>query len=247
MKNLLAVILSLFLIALIVSIVIDINDKLETSENVITVSDTGTVYAKPDLGLVTATVLTEAETVAESMAENTEKMNAVISAVKGQGVEEKDLKTTSFNIYPRYEWRDRTEIYPEGQRTLVGYEIRQSLEVKIRDLTAVGSIIQAATTAGANQMSDLQLVIDNQEEIKKQAREQAIEKAKAKAAELAEQLGIKLVSISNFSESGVVPSYANETKSLAPAAMGGAEMDTAQIAVGENKIEITVYITYKIK
>ena len=247
MKNLLAVILSLFLIALIVSTVIDINDKLEASENVITVSDTGTVYAKPDLGLVTATVLTEAETVAESMAENTEKMNAVISAVKGQGVEEKDLKTTSFNIYPRYEWRDRTEIYPEGQRTLVGYEIRQSLEVKIRDLTAVGSIIQAATTAGANQMSDLQLTIDNQEEVKKQAREQAIEKAKAKAEELAKQLGIKLVSVSNFSESGSAPYYASLSKSSVPMGIGGGEADAAQIAVGENKIEITVYITYKIK
>jgi len=246
-KNILAVILSLFLIALIVSTAIDIKDKIKASENTITVSDTGTIYAKPDLGLITASVITEAETVDKAMAENTEKMNAVISAVKEQGVEEKDLKTTSFNIYPRYEYqRVETEIYPypPGKRVLVGYEVSQSLEVKIRDLTKIGSVIQVATDAGANEVSDLQLTIDKQDELKAQAREQAINKAKTKAEELAKQLGIKLVGISNFSESGVVPYYGLE-KAIAPAGLGGEE--TAQIETGENKIEVTVYITYKIR
>jgi len=245
-KNLLAVILSLFLIVLIVSTVIDIKDKIRASENTITVSDTGVVYAKPDLGLVTATVLTEAETVTEAMTENTEKMNAVISAVKEQAVEEKDLKTTSFNIYPRYEWRETTMFYPEGQRILVGYEVRQSLEIKIRDLDKIGLLIQTATNAGANQVSDLQLTIDDQEGLKEQAREQAIEKTKSKAEELAKQLGIKLVGISNFSESGSIPYYYGLDKVAAPMGMGGGE-EEAQIETGENKIEITVYITYKIK
>jgi uncharacterized protein len=245
-KNLLALILSLFLIALIVSTAIDIKDKMNASENTITVSDTGVVYAKPDLGLITATVVTEAETVTEAMTDNTEKMNAVISAVKEQGVEEKDLKTTSFNVYPRYEWREATMLYPQGQRILVGYEVRQSLEIKIRDLDKIGSIIQEATDAGANQIGDLQLTIDDQEELKKQAREQAIEKAKSRAEELAGQLGIRLAGISNFSESGSVPYYYDLEKSAVPMGMGGAE-EEARIETGENKIEITVYITYKIK
>ena len=245
-KNLLALILSLFLIALIVSTTIDIKDKINASENTITVSDTGVVYAKPDLGLITATVLTEAETVAEAMTDNTEKMNAVISAVKEQGVEEKDLKTTSFNVYPRYEWREATAFYPQGQRVLVGYEVRQSLEIKIRDLDKIGLIIQETTNAGANQVSDLQLTIDDQEGLKKQAREQAIEKAKSKAEELAGQLGIRLTGISNFSESGSVPYYYGLEKSAVPMGLGGGE-EAAQIETGENKIEITVYITYKIK
>lgn len=246
-KNILAIILSLFLIALIVSTIIDIREKIRASENTITVSDSGTVYAKPDLGLITASVITESETVAEAMSKNTEKMNAVISAVKGEGVEEKDLKTISFNIYPRYEYQKvETEIYPypPGKRVLVGYEVRQSLEIKIRDLTKIGSVIQAATNAGANEVSNLQLTIEKQDELKAQAREQAINKAKAKAKELAKQLGIKLVEISNFSESDVVPYY-GFVRTSAPPGIGGGE--TAQIETGENKIEVTVYITYKIK
>jgi hypothetical protein len=246
LKNLLAVILGLFLVVLTISTLIDIQDKSAASEDVIVVSATGKVYAKPDLGLVTATVLTEATTVNEAMAENTKKMNAVIAAVKGQGVEEKDLQTTSFNMYPRYDWRDSTVSYPEGQRVLVGYEVRQSLEIKIRDLETVGSIVQASTDAGANELSDLQLTIDDQENLKKQAREEAIDQAKAKAEELAEQLGIKLVGISNFSENSSYP-YISYTKSAMPMGLGGAEDSSAEIALGENEIEITVYLTYKIK
>jgi hypothetical protein len=246
LKNLLAVILGLFLVVLTISTLVDIREKSATSEDVIVVSATGKVYAKPDLGLVTATVLTEAVTVNEAMAENTKKMNAVIAAVKNEGVEEKDLQTTSFNMYPRYDWRDSTVSYPEGQRVLVGYEVRQSLEIKIRDLETVGSIVQAATNAGANQLSDLQLTIDNQESLKTQARDEAIGKAKAKAEELAEQLEIKLVGISNFSENSSYPYYS--TKSSVPMGLGGAMEDSvAEIALGENEIEVTVYLTYKIK
>lgn len=235
-------VLILFLIVMIVSVALDIQSKWQETENTITVSDTGTVYTKPDLGLITASVVTEAETVAEAMNENTENMNAVIAAVKDQGVEEKDLKTTSFNIYPRYEWYEKSLYYPTGKRVLVGYEVRQSLEVKIRDLTKIGSVIQAVTDAGANQVSDLQLTIDKQDELKARAREEAITKAKAKAEELAKQLGVKLVGISSFSESGETPRFIAMEATEGLGGAGGPAIET-----GENKIEITVNITYEIK
>jgi hypothetical protein len=240
------VILGAFLVTLIVAKAIDIRDKIQITGNTITVSDTGEIYAKPDLALNTFSVITEAKTVAEAMSENTKKMNAVIDFVKGQGVEEKDLKSTSFNVYPRYEYQKvETEIYPypPGKRVLVGYEVTQSLEVKIRDMEKIGEIIEGATGAGANQVGDLQFTIDKQDELKQQARAEAIKKAKEKAEKLAEQLGVKLVRITNFSESGVVPYYGFE-KVAAPMA-GGAE--APQIETGENKIEVTVTITYEIK
>ncbi len=245
----LVVIVSVFLVALFCSTVIDIRDKIQKSENTITVSDTGTIYAKPDLALATASVITEKKTVAEAMQENTRKMNAVIDAVKELGVEDKDLKTTSFNIYPRYEYkRVEAEIeiypYPPGKRVLVGYEVSQSLQIKIRDMAKIGAIIEGTTNAGANEVSDLQFTIDKEDELKAQARAEAINKAKAKAEELAKQLGIRLVKISNFSESGVVP-YFYSMKEAAPLGMGGGE--TPQIETGENKIEVTVSITYEIR
>ncbi len=240
----LIVIISVFLVALFCSTVIDIRDKIQKSENTITVSDTGTIYTKPDLALATASVVTEKKTVAEAMQENTRKMNAVIDAVKELGVEDKDLKTTSFNIYPRYEWYEATELYPSGRRVLVGYEITQSLQIKIRDMEKIGTIIGAATDAGANEVSDLQFTVDKEDALKAQARAEAINKAKAKAEELAKQLGIRLVKISNFSESGTMP-YFYSAKEAAPSGIGGGE--TPQIETGENKIEVTVSITYEIR
>jgi uncharacterized protein YggE len=245
------VILMALLFVLTIYVFVSVQNKIKEgryigqeieSKNTITVSGSGEVYAKPDLALTTFSVLTEKKTIAKAMEENTEKMNAVIDSIKEQGVEEKDLKTTSFNIYPRYEWREKTQFYPSGRRILVGYEIRQSLEVKIRDMEKIGVIIQKATDAGANQVGDLRFTIDDQDEVKKQARGQAIDKAKEKAEELASQLGVKLVRIVSFNEGGIVPRYYALEEAIG---MGG-EDKALQIEVGENKIEVSVSITYEI-
>lgn len=240
--------LTLFLAIFSVSTAVDVYTKVKAVRvhtNPITVSATGEIYAKPDLALTNFSVVNEAKTVDEAMAENTEKMNDVINAVKGQGVEDKDLKTVSFNIYPRYEWYEISQIYPQGKRVLVGYEVRQSLQVKIRNMEKIGSIIQAATDAGANEVGDLQLTIDKEDELKKEARGQAIEKAKTKAKELSGQLGVKIGKIVNFSEDTVLAYYGLSKMEAVPLGMGGGEV--SQIATGENKIEVRVSITYEIE
>jgi hypothetical protein len=242
--------LTIFCVALIVWVAVDIDNRLGQSDNLMTVSGTSEVYAKPDLALATFSVVSEAKTVAQAMTDNTGKMNAVIAFVKGQGVEEKDLKTTNFNIYPRYEYRDSgtCSIYssycPSGERVLVGYEVNQSLQVKMRDLTKIGAIVQGATTAGANQMSDLQFTMDNEDALKDQARTQAIAEAKAKAKTLAKELRVRLVKVVSFSENGYTPVYY-------PSAVKSEELDRGgvvpDVQVGENKISSTVSITYKIR
>ena len=242
------VILGIFLISITILKIIDIQDKLQEAENTITITESSQIYAKPDLALGTFSVVTEAKTVTQALTDNTNKMNALISFIKNQGVEERDIKTTSFNISPRYEWRESLTCYPPcpgNTRVLVGYEISQSLEVKIRDMLKIGETIQGATEAGANQVSNLQFVIDKQEEFKKQAREEAIKKAKVKAQELASQLGIKLIRISNFSEGVSTPFFYDMREAVG---MGGAIPAPApEIATGENKIEVTVSLTYQVK
>jgi len=249
-------ILTLFLVVLIVLGAVDIMNKIKEgkyigqgieAKNTITVSDSGDVYAKPDLAVIDFSVVTDAKTVGQALSDNTAKMNAVVDSVKGMGIDAKDIKTTIFNIYPQYEWHEDTacSIYPcPENRVLVGYEVTQQLEVKIRDLAKTGDIIQGATDAGANEVSNLYFTIDKEDDLKKQAREKAISKAKAKAKELADQLNIKLVRIVNFSESGVfpypVPMYKEEATGL------GAGSAAPQIETGENKIEVTVSITYEI-
>lgn len=240
----------LFLVVLVIWFGVGISNKIKEGKyigrdiearNVITVSGIGEIYAKPDLALISFSVVIEKKTVEGAMAENTKKMNVVIDSIKKQGVEEKDLKTTNFAISPLYEWR-KDEFLRE-KRVLIGYEVRQALEVKIRDLTKIGDVIQTATEAGVNQVGDLQFTIDKQDELKSQARKEAIEKARAKASEMAEQLGVKLVRITNFNEGWVMPvspPYFMEK------AVGLGSAEAPQIETGENKIEVTVGITYEI-
>ena len=245
------IVLILFVIVLMVSTIVSIQNKVKEGryigqdieiKNTIAVSGTGEVAAKPDLALVTFSVVTEGKTVAAALEENTRKMNAVIAQAKGQGVEEKDLKTTSFTIYPRYDYT-RAPSPVSGKRVLVGYEVRQSLQVKIRDLEKVGKMLQIAADAGANQVGDLQFTIDNQDELKKQARAQAIQKAKEQAKEIASQLDVRLVRIVDFQESRIVPRfYALEARAL------DADVGTSipDIETGENEISVTVTLTYEI-
>ncbi len=225
-----------------------IGQEIET-KNTISVTGTGKIYAKPDLVIVDFSVVTEKKTVPEAMKENTKSMNDIIAFLKGLGIEEKDLKTISFNISPRYEYQEGTEVYtyyrPEGKRVLVGYEITQTLEVKIRNMDKIGEAIEGATDKGANQVSDLQFTIDKEEDLKKQAREEAIKEAKDKAKELASQLGVRLMKITNFSEGLISPIYRYAYDETAATGMGGGE-STPQVQTGENKIEVDVTITYEI-
>lgn len=229
---------------------VDVKNKIgEIPEvkNTITISASGEVFAKPDLAITNFSVVTEAKTVGQALAENTQKMNAVISSIKNEGALDKDLKTTSFNIFPRYEFQKaEPELYPypPGKRVLVGYEVSQSLQVKIRDLTKVGRVIEKAAAAGANQVGDLQFTIDKEDDFKSQARKQAIDKAKVKAKELTDSLGVRLGRVTSFSEGFSGPIFFGLKEMMAaPTPAPG----VPQIETGENKIEVQVTINYEIK
>lgn len=231
------------MIVMIVFVAVLINEKTEANENLISVSGIGEVYVIPDIGFITISVKTENKDPSVASDENNQKMNQVIEYIKSEGVESKDLKTTGYNINPRYEWNNDT-----GQRTLAGYEVSQSVSVKIRDLSKVGTIISNATLKGANDISSLSFIVDDDEEAKAEAKAMAIADAKKKAKELEDLLGIKMVKIVSFSEqsNGYYPrvaydQVANFEKQLSSA------IATPTIEAGENKITSTVTITYSIK
>jgi len=247
--NVFLAVLIIFAVALTVSTVVGIQNKIKEgryigqeieTKNTLVVSGRGEAYGKPDLALISFAVVSEAKTVAEAMAQNSQKMNAVIQFVKSQGVEDKDLKTTTFSLRPRYEWREDLS----SQRQLVGYEARQQLEVKVRAMDKIGRLVEGASAAGANQIGDLQFTIDNREELERKAREEAVKNAKDRAKELASLLGVNLVRITNFNEENQVPRpYALESLAAVDMKEG---TEVPQIETGENKIEITVNITYEI-
>jgi len=207
--------------------------------NIVSFTGEGKVYTKPDIAMITLSVVTNAPTVAAVEEKNTEKMNTVIDFLKKTGVEEKDIKTTNYQLYPQYNY-EYTKV-PQ----ITGYQITQSVEVKIRNLDKVGEILGGSTNAGVNQVSSLYFQVDKDEEFKSQARELAIADAKKKAEETAKQLGIKLGKITGFSENNLynpVPYTLSAYRYEAQTA-GGAAPD---IQIGENEILVNITITYEI-
>jgi len=224
--------------------------------NQITVSGEGKVYAKPDVALISLGVTTQAKTVADVTKNNTDKMNAVIEAVKNLGVDEKDIQTTNYNLTPVYENYavPLPMTYPSISSGVIrtgsavtGYKLEQDVEVKIRDFTKIGDVLSQATAKGANLAGDLQFTIDDPEQFKDQARAEAIAKAKASAQSLADESGIKLGKIINVYENYspypvVYDSYAK--------GMGGAMPETfvaPTVQPGQQEINITINLTYRVK
>jgi hypothetical protein len=219
------------------------------SSDYITASGEGEVFAKPDLALLSFSVSNEAKEANEALSKNTEKTNALIAFLKESGIEEKDIKTTTFSITPRYEYQseERLGYYSEGKRVLVGYETQQTVEVKVREMEKIGEIVKGGVSAGANQIGSVSFTIENKEEIEKEAREMAIKNAKEKAKEMEKELGIKLGRLTSFSEYNDNGVYA---RTLGAGEMQKVMLDsvaTPEIATGENRITSNVSLVYEIK
>lgn len=208
------------------------------AKNTITISGEGKIFATPDIGLITLGVVSQASTVAPAQKDNTDKMNKIIKAMKNLGTEEKDLKTTSYNIYPRYN-------YERGTQTIIGYEVNQPLEIKIRNLDKVGDILGKAAELGANQVGSLTFTFDDPEKLNQDARAKAIANAKEKADALANILGVKLVRIINFTESSYIPPIPYSAERTL--GMGGGGASTPDIQTGQNQVTSNVTIVYEIQ
>lgn len=232
-------------ITLVINNIMDIASKMKiysyigadvAYKNTISVGGEGRVYTKPDVAILDMSVVTEGRNIKNVQDENSEKMNKVISFLKGFNVEEKDIKTKNYRLYPRYNYEDRR--VPQ----IIGYEITQTLEVKVRDMEKIGEILEQSISAGVNQVGSLRFSIDKDEELREEAREMAIKEAKQKAKKLAADLGVKLLKISGFNEG---TSFDYPVPMYKEVGMGGTG-DALQIQVGENEIVVNVTLVYEI-
>ncbi len=211
------------------------------STNTVSFSATGKVLAKPDVAVVNLTILTDSSTSKTAQDENNEKSNKLNEFLRNQGIEDKDIKTVGYNIYPQY-------TYPQyGKATISGYQVNNTTEIKIRDLSKVSQILDGAITAGANQVNQLTFKVDDPDKLKAEARERAVTDAKDKAKTLEKQVGIKLGKILNFVESsGDYYPIATYDYAYAKGGIGGGGSGPS-VESGENEITVTVSLTYQIK
>ena len=205
----------------------------------------GTVYAKADIANIQVGLKTETKkTAAEATTDSTNKMNDIVAQLKKLGIEDKDIQTSDYNLNPVYNYTNS-----KGQE-LVGYEVTQNVNLKIRDLNKIGDVIAQTTAKGANQIGNISFTIDDEYALKNQARELAIQKAQEKAGLIAKQSGMKLGKVKSVIENSdpnppVVYNYTNAKMDLA--ASGAGVIASPSIQSGQNEIKVDVTLVYEVK
>jgi len=170
---------------------------------------------------------------------NKVQTNAVLDALKAAGVDEKDLRTTNFSIWPSQQYS------PDGVVTGTIYMVDNTVYVTVRDLDGLGDLLDSTIAAGANSINSIQFDVADKSAAVKEARAKAVEDAKTQAQELADAAGITLGDIQNISFYDNSPYPVFEGKGGGGGAMAA---DTSvSIQPGQLTISVSVSITYAIK
>ena len=204
------------------------------------ISAEGKTTAGPDLADISFSVVTQGQDPQALSSNNNQKMNAVLQFVKSQGIADADIKTTSYDLSPNYEY-DKI-----NQRNFInGYTLTQTVDVKIRDLSKVASVLGGLAPLGINQIGNVNFTFADEEKYLAMARADAFTKVWQKAQEMAAEAGVSLVRVVSVSESGTpVPIYYGADRAMA---MGGVAASAPTIQPGTQDITDQVTVVYEIR
>lgn len=205
----------------------------------ISISAEGKVTVVPDIAVVSFSEVTEGKDPEKIADENNKKINAAIDLVKKEGIDAKDIKTTAYNLYPRYE-------YDEDKRAtfISGYTLTQTIQLKIRDFSKIGKILGDLPALGINQIGTLSFDVDDQDKYLNDARKIAFEKAFSKAREMAKQNKVRIKRVVTFNESQGGYPYPVYRESIGAASLVA---KSPQIEAGSQEITVNVSVTYEIE
>jgi uncharacterized protein len=218
----------------------------------INVSGTGEVMVKPDIAQFSFGARGEGADAATAQGKSAEVINAVTAYLKENGIEDKDIKTENYNLNPKYRYEQKPCAFgsycPPGEQIPDGFEVFQTISVKVRAVDTAGKLLSGIGEKGATDISGLNFTVDDEEVLKDEARKLAIEDAKAKADVLAGNLGVKIVKMmSYYEDSPGIPMY-GYGGGMDMAMSAKAEMaPRPDIPAGENKTISNVTITYEVK
>ena len=203
------------------------------------VTGEGKVTVVPDVAILSLGVEAQAATVAEAQNQASAAMNAVVRELDSYGIDQKDVKTQQFSIYPVRKW-----IEDKQEEVLIGYRVNNRVTARVRKVEDTGAIIDAVARAGGDytRINNISFTVDDPAAYQEEARGKAMADAGARAKQLADLSGVKLGSPTYINESGgFIPApvirYAEAAPALAP----------PPISPGETEISLTVQVVYSIE
>ena len=205
----------------------------------INVTGNAQVILAPDIAYITIGVHSEAQTAKDAVANSNTQTQAVIDAIKAQGVDAKDIQTTNFSVY------QQTKTGPNGENQGTYFSTDNSVYVTMRDLTKIGTILDASITAGANSIYGITFDVKDKEAALATGRDQAMADAKAQGEQLAKAAGATLGDVQSISYYSSVPSPIYYDNKVAAAGVGGG--GSVPISSGQLTLTVSVTVVYGIK
>jgi uncharacterized protein len=192
----------------------------------IAVSAHGVAYGAPDRATLDVGFTTTEADVAEGLAQADAAIRAVRAALEAHGVDPLDVRTTVFSVWREERFEDR-----QGPTSIV-YRVTHHLQVTVRDVDAVGRLLEAATSAGANHVGGVYYEVADAGELEAEARREAFAAARAKAEQIALLAGLTL-GRAHFVAEGVVggPTVSLERSFAMADGRGGAPVAAGQLGV----------------
>ena len=213
------------------------------------VTGQGSLTLEPDLAVLNVGVETFAKTVSEARGEAARAMDAMINVLNGRGIQGRDIQTRFFNISPQYEFM---EVVQDGRRTgkqvLVGYRVNNSAAVKIRDLDAVGSVIDSIADAGGDavRINGISFTVEEPEVHLTQLREMAVNDALAKADQFAFLTGVARGQLVFITESGGGVPIVNQDFARMVFAEAAFAAPTTPVSGGELELRMSIQAAFTI-
>jgi len=201
---------------------------------------TGKAAAAPDVAKISFGVTKNATTVSDAQNQVNSNINNILKSLKDLSIEEKDIKTTNYSVYPNYN-------YSETRQQISGYTVTQNIELEIKKIDKVNKVVDTITANGGNLVGQITFDFDKEtrKKLEDQARKEAVSIAKGKAQSLAKASGINLGKIINVEENTNIrplPIYADTV------GRGGAPVEKAtEITPGQSSVQITVILSYEIR
>lgn len=161
----------------------------------LTVVGEARVSAPPDMATLATGTVSSAKTADEALAANSKAVADVIAAIKATGIEARDIATSNFSVQPQYVYPQQSSREPPK---LVGFEVRNSVRVTVRDLASLGPLLDKVIQSGANQASGLSFALAEPAKIERDARLAAVKDAMEQAKALAAAAGLRLTRITSI-------------------------------------------------
>ena len=203
----------------------------------LSVSATADARRIPDVATISTGVVTQAMDANAAMRANAAQMDKLMAAIRAAGIAERDIQTSGINLNPNYKYVEN------APPTIVGYQAINTVNVKVRDLSRLGKVLDTFVEQGANQINGPSFEVDKPDAAYDEARIAAIKKAQARAQTYADALGVKVRRIVSISEGGAsFPRPMPMVRAMA----ADAEMKSTSVSPGESTLSVSIEVVFEL-